>query len=519
MKPEFPEADTMPGAADEGGSVLSLYSHDLRSALFDITGGLGLIDPSPLPPEQRSQFERVRAAGEALARLLDHTLSELDRPDGDRITTASRIELARFIDEIGRRWGGRADQLGVRFAIHRDPQLPAVVSLDAIALERILANMLSNAMKYAEGGSVTLSVLLGEERELIFRVHDSGPGFSPAALARLFRRNGRTEESKAGSGLGLYIARELAGLMGGEMRAENHPEGGAVTELALPFESWFSREGAARAAGSEEAPDLSHLRILLAEDNATNQLVASQMLAAMGAQCDVASDGVEALERLEREDYDLALVDIEMPRMSGLDLMRAVRGRADDKADMPLVALTAYVMREHRERIFAAGATGIIAKPLASIAELGRAVIENLERARSGRARAADPVAPAEASAAGAAGGEVDRAVFDALLASIGRENGQELLDRLRDDIRAAAAGLGRARQSGDAGAARAQSHVLMSVAGVIGARRLQGIARRLNEAAHAEDVDKIRELSRDCLSALANLDDFIELERRRLVS
>ena len=136
------------------------------------------------------------------------------------------------------------------------------------------------------------------------------------------------------------------------------------------------------------------------------------MLRALDAEVTVCSDGVEALERFEAEEFDLVVVDIEMPRLSGLDVIRAIRARGDARAQVPIVALTAYAMREHRERIAAAGANGLISKPITSVEALGRGLAAHVTPRSAGRAAAATPAADAAADAGGPV---IDPAIYDAL--------------------------------------------------------------------------------------------------------
>jgi two-component system aerobic respiration control sensor histidine kinase ArcB len=522
-----------PGATEQAGagrdrdgrdldqrSRLSLLSHDLRSALADVLGGVRLIDRAGLDDATRAHLDRIAASGETLARLIDQTFS--DEPDslGVPVTQAVNITLSEFLSDLNRRWADRAQEEGIVFALESAPGLPAIVTLDRVALERVLSNLISNAIKYTDCGTVHLSVACDADRALVFRLTDDGPGLSEGSLARLFQYAGRpTDTVKPGSGLGLYIAKELADLMGADLTVENRTGGGAEARLCLPLEAWFDRTlrktpGGQVATEEPEAVDLSGLRILLAEDNKTNQLVATQMLGAMGAEFAVASDGLEAMELLERERFDLALLDIEMPRMSGLELIRAVRAMPPPLADMPLIALTAYVMREHRERIYGAGADGIIAKPLMGIEELGRAILDFLAGIRtrlpeglSDSAPSADPD-PAEV---------VDRAVFDSLVETIGAESTAELLSKLLADTDSVAERLGHGRRHLDLAEIRSQTHILISVAGAIGARPLQSVAQRLNTAANRNEADEIDALCAECLSGLAGLQAFILDEQDRI--
>ena len=515
IEPDNPE---LPLSA-EGGSAargFSLLSHDLRSALSDILGGIRLIDSDRLDRETRGHLERITAAGEVLARLLDKAADEAGaqaQPAGNAVN----LTLSDFLDDIRKRWSARAREKGVAFDIVADSALPAIVTLDRVALDRVIANLLGNAVKFTDRGRVELRVACDEARRLSFTIRDDGPGLSPEALARLFQFQGRPgSNGKPGSGLGLFIARELSQKMGAHLRVANRPEGGAEAELLFPQDSWFERslrrDPAATAPDPGESPDLSGLNILLAEDNKTNQLVATQMLKALGADFAVASDGLEALEILERQRFDLALLDIEMPRMTGLELIRELRSRPEPLASMPLVALTAYVMREHRERIFAAGADGIIAKPIMSIDALGRAVRDHL----GGGAPAPAPVpAPApEPEQAGA--GVVERARFDSLVRTIGADSIAELLAKLQSDTDAVAEGLGRGRASLDLAEIRSQTHILISVAGAIGATGLQHLAQRLNAAANRQDAPDIDSLCGECLAGLKALQGFILEEQAK---
>jgi CheY-like chemotaxis protein len=238
---------------------------------------------------------------------------------------------------------------------------------------------------------------------------------------------------------------------------------------------------------------LSGVRLLLAEDNPTNQLVATQMLVSLGATVTLARDGAEALEILEDHHFDAMLVDIEMPRVSGIDVMRKVRASSGALAQTPMIALTAYVMREHKAAIDAAGADGIIAKPILSIEQLGDDICRFMRQRRSGPPTSAGP-GPKEAETLRPP--VIDESIYEGLVQSIGRDAMAELLGKVDADIRSANARLSQGLETSDIGEIRSASHILISVAGAIGATPVQKAAKDLNTAAHQGDVERVRDLA-----------------------
>lgn len=226
---------------------------------------------------------------------------------------------------------------------------------------------------------------------------------------------------------------------------------------------------------------LAGVKALLAEDNPTNQLVASQMLEALGATVRVANDGAEALEILERETFDVVLIDIEMPRVSGIELIRTLRASKDWRSELPLIALTAYVMREHRLAIDASGADGVIAKPILSIEQFGADIHRFMQRRVRCPARQPDAEAAEEAPL-------IDWQVYQGLEAAVGHQAMAELLEKVDADMAAARKRLEEAlRPPLDVEGIRTATHILISVAGAIGAVRVQRLARRINDAAQSE--------------------------------
>lgn len=248
-------------------------------------------------------------------------------------------------------------------------------------------------------------------------------------------------------------------------------------------------------------------RILLAEDNITNQMVATQMLDALGARVDVANDGAEALEMIEAKAYDVFLIDIEMPRVSGLDVIRSIRKAAAPLCNAPVIAVTAYALREHREKIAEAGADGLIPKPLLGIEQFGRDIV-NLADLSYQRGEDADapPDEPPPADR-----GPVTMSVFKALEESIGPEAMADLLGKIDIDLGRAADEVRGGLATLDKAAIASATHVLISVAGAIGAADLQRLAQKLNGAANGRVQGDLPAMVAEALDQIGGLRAFVQ--------
>lgn len=500
MRDESSEQDPASSRPADHGRMI-LLGHDLRAAVSDIIGGLRLVDQSALDSAMRLQLERVRASGEIVARLLEEGLSMMLGEDDFAATHPANLQMSRFLYDIEMRWSGRASEMGLRFQMTRGPDVPEVLTLDRVALERVISNILSNAFKYTDTGTVDLGVSMSRTGALQIAVTDQGPGFSPEALARLFEYEGRPDgNAKPGQGLGMHISKHMTGRLGGSISVENLPRQGSRVILELPPDTWTI----AAPYHGVELPDLRDTRVLVAEDSPTNQTIISHLLAKMGARFEFANDGVEALQWLERENFDLALIDIEMPNLTGLDVIRAVRASKHRHSEMPVIAITAYVLRANRDAIYAAGADAILAKPFAGLETFGLSIANALNGHRD---MAADAVLVRETDL------DFDRACFDRLLDVAGPDAANELLDRLSADLRSCERNLVAALAEDNRKALRAETHILIALAAAVGATRLQALAQSLNSTAHRNDVSTP---GNEALAHLDRLIHFVEQERTR---
>jgi CheY-like chemotaxis protein len=433
---------------------------------------------------------------------------------GDTLIEQDEASLVvkHWLTALSGRWSGRASEVGSQFLIVRAGDLPVRLRVSQVMLDRILGNLISNALNHAPGAPVRLRVEDAPGSGLTLSVTDGGPGYPQAVLDRMARGDDPASMgSRAGSGLGLRIAAQLSRQIGGTLSLSNAGGGGSLARLHLP-ETLLDRDAIGVAAFA--APDLSGVRILVAEDNLTNQTILRQLLGKMQADTVFVADGVAALDMLDRQGFDIALIDIEMPRLSGLEVMRAARARDDAVARMPMVALTAYVLRDNREAIYAAGADGIIGKPISSGAEFGRAVLRYAGRP----AGLPEPEDVLEHGAGDAGlGRKMDQARFDALIEVAGESGVVELLQHLHDDLCALRDTLDIGVGERDIPKIRAQTHIMIAISGAVGADRLYRLAEVLNIAAKRRRVDDLAALYAPCRTDLMDLIAHVEREAARV--
>ncbi|MBS8228288.1 ATP-binding response regulator [Vannielia litorea] len=524
MAEDMPTASQTASTAEGAASTIELFSHDIRSAVADVLSGLRLVDFSQLDPATAAQLQRVSTAGESLARLLDSALRQFGEGSltaNGREAAPEPVPLLAVMRNLERRWSGHAREVSMSLRLDIAADLPTVLHLDAGALDRVLANLLSNAFKYADWGEVVLAVDMRSGDELRFRVRDEGPGFTDAALARLFERGGRPGgQTKPGSGLGLHIAKEVATRLGGQLQVSNAAEGGAEVTLLLPRQSWAwhpdPASGTDPSADHEPPPlpDLSGLTALVAEDNPTNQLLFTQMLDHLGASWRLAPDGAEALRLLSGGGFDFALVDIDMPELSGTEVIARTRALKGETRLLPMLAVTAYVLQEHREKIYAAGADGILAKPVGSLAAFGQSIATLMLRTRGTAPEQIEP-APAHPRSEAEPAPDFCPERLDRLIAISGDDGGREFLTRLHADLCRSRITLAQAGAVGNAEEIRAQTHVIISLSGAVGAMPLQDLANLANAAAHrAQPSASLAKTLTEIDSRLRGLIEAIALER-----
>ena len=378
-------------AADTANAAKSAFlanmSHEIRTPLNAIIGMSHLIRHDGLTERQSKQLSKLEAAGDHLLETINAVLDLSKIEVGKFTLEVGPISIENVVSNIESIVGERARNNGLKFNT-QVPRFNFGLRGDSTRLQQALLNYVGNAIKFTETGSVTVSVECLEETDhdalVRFSVTDTGIGITVEALDRLFlcfeQADNSTTRKYGGTGLGLAITRQLARLMGGDAGAESNLGTGSTFWFTanLPKES---QQAVVEVVLSEPAEnvlrrDYAGTRVLLVEDEPINQEVTTFMLEHVGLTVDVAEDGIEAVERAQRGKYQLILMDMQMPRLDGLDATRRIRV-IPGYANLPIIAMTANAFAEDRERCMEAGMSDFITKPLPA-PELYKALLRNL---------------------------------------------------------------------------------------------------------------------------------------------
>ena len=350
---------------------LANMSHEVRTPLNGVLGLASVLDQSRLEPDQRDIVQTIIASANLLDALLGDVLTYARLESGRLQLNNEPFRPRQIIDETLALFRPQVAAKGLTLEHDMAAEADLEVIGDAARIKQVLSNLVSNALKFTSEGGVTVrlrSVGSSETLRHVLEVIDTGIGFDPEDAARLFGRFEQADSSitrrYGGTGLGLAICRQLVDLMGGAITAVGRPGKGATFSVELPLP--LAQTTKAAPVDTPQAPGPTGLRILVAEDNPTNQKVVELMLASLGADVDCVDNGKQAVEAARRGGYDLALIDLQMPVMDGLSAIRAIRAeeRAAGHPRLPMVVLSANVMPEHLAGSKAAGADGHIGKPI-----------------------------------------------------------------------------------------------------------------------------------------------------------
>jgi CheY-like chemotaxis protein/two-component sensor histidine kinase len=291
---------------------------------------------------------------------------------GKIVFEQTQFDLGEFLEEIMRSYSFRSKAKNLKFDIKKDSELPRTVVGDPIRLNQILSNLLSNALKFTTNGSITVTVKelsrAGNKCNMEFTVSDTGIGISKDKHSLIFdsftQASPDTTRHFGGTGLGLSICKKLIELQGGTISLESEPGVGSVFRFIIPLGVLDKGGQKPVAEVPETYTGLEGKKILIAEDNKINFFVANKFLVSWGVTVSHAADGLLALEMLEKEYYDLVLMDLHMPVMDGIEATRIIRKSEDPRIkNIPIVALTAAIMSESHDKIEDLNINDYVLKP------------------------------------------------------------------------------------------------------------------------------------------------------------
>jgi PAS domain S-box-containing protein len=347
-------------------TFLANMSHELRTPLNGVTSMADLMAATGLTARQQEINDIIVASSHQLKGLIGDILDLARIECGELTLVQEPACIAALVRSVVDLCGLRAAEKGVELSADITPDLHERVMVDAIRLRQVLTNLVANAVKFTEVGSVRLSVTVEGDRHR-FEISDTGIGFGAEQAAEIFKpfqqADGTITRRFGGTGLGLAISSDLVKAMGGQIQCRGQPGEGATFWFEL---SLASAADAVTADAPASAAALGPLRVLLADDNATNRRVVELILGAMDANCVTVEDGAQAVAAFEAQTFDIVLMDMMMPVMDGLTAVRAVRAveAREGRARTPVLMLTANSFPEHIAESLAAGADLHLAKPI-----------------------------------------------------------------------------------------------------------------------------------------------------------
>jgi signal transduction histidine kinase/CheY-like chemotaxis protein/HPt (histidine-containing phosphotransfer) domain-containing protein len=496
---------------------LANTSHEIRTPMNGIIGMSELLLASSLSDRQRTFAHAINDSAEALLALIDDILDFSKIEAGKLAIERIAFDLPQTVRAAVLLVAERARGKGLALRVDIGEGVPGVVEGDPMRIRQVLLNLVANAVKFTEQGSVTVRVVAepggggGDDGWLLIEVIDTGIGIDPAMQARLFQPFVQADSSTArrygGTGLGLSICKRLVERMKGEIGVHSVPGQGATFWFRVRMPALPDQSLAGDAPRPEPTRASTGKRVLVVDDNAINRSLVAAQLEALGYDADLVESGVAALERMSQVRYDLVLMDCQLPGLDGYETTRRIRAGESAETRAVIIAMTAHAMAGERERCMAAGMDDYLAKPV-RLAQL-QAALGRWLQAGAGSQRSAD--APGEGAGEGSTGGRAETRpdtrgdnlpVLDPTplqeLRDLAERTGRDLVGKivgsfLEGNLEAAAA-IQAALQQRDWSALDRRAHALAGSAGALGLRQVQALCERIELLAEEQVFDACTE-------------------------
>ncbi len=367
-------AEQIAAASAAKSRFLAMVSHEIRTPLNGVLGMAQALQEDDLAPQQQEKIATILESGQTLMSIINDLLDMSKIEAGKLEFSPVDCDLRQVVSGVVSLFEPQARAKQIDFNVRFDAETPEMLRFDPVRVRQCISNLVSNAVKFTQMGTIHISVsseprALGK-RLVIIAVTDTGIGIEENVLGMLFseftQADNSTTRQFGGTGLGLAITRRLARLMHGDVTVKSAE--GAGSTFTLSFEAHAAAAGGkveqALSSDSPAEENLSDLRILLVDDNRINRRVARLMLDPSGIQVVEAENGQQALDCLEKQRFDLVLLDVHMPVMDGVETLERVRGSAEPWSRVPIIALTADAMASNRQKLIALGMNGYISKPI-----------------------------------------------------------------------------------------------------------------------------------------------------------
>lgn len=380
-------------------SFLARMSHEVRTPMNAIVGISDALIAHHNVPEITPKLELIQNSAEKIIRIVDETLTHSKIEEGKVSLVPTPTSPAKCVEDVCRLWEEQAVKNGVTLTYNIDKNLPETINMDSFRYEQCLNNLLSNAVKFTKGGKIHVAlkslIKAGRRDRLILAVQDNGIGMTDEQQSLIFDAYTQASHSISsqfgGTGLGMTITKQITELMGGSIRVKSEEGKGTIFVIAMPYgearapeaetvtastpatppkkpsiESNASVDLVGKMLDNSKGPETSYsnLKILVVDDNETNHMVVASLLGSLVGEIVTAKDGLDAINKLEAEEFDMVLMDIHMPVMDGIEATLSIRGSAKPYSNVPIIALTADPQYQQKRLCLNIGMNEALSKPV-----------------------------------------------------------------------------------------------------------------------------------------------------------